>query len=59
MWELNNEFLNFILKIIAMIIIVGNSVILFTILAIWIPTKLHMIFIEFKTKRNKKNGNSN
>lgn len=58
MWDLNNEFLNLIMKILAIILIVGNSLILLTVLAIWIPTKIHMIIIEIKEKRDKKNGNS-
>ena len=58
MWDLNNEFLNCIMKVLAMVLIVGNSLILLTILAIWIPTQINIMLKKFQNKDKENNDNS-
>ena len=58
MWDLNNEFLNYVMKVLAMVLIVGNSLILLTILAIWIPTQINIMLKKFQNKDKEHNDNS-
>ena len=58
MWDLNNEFLNCVIKFIGTIMIVGNSILLLTVLVIWIPTQVDIMLKNFKKKDKEKNGDS-